>query len=335
MKYVLAALFCLPLASAEAAPAMLGYYYEPASLVSAQAETGVLGGIAADVFSISATGKISGAAPAKLLKLAGSGHMALYATVSNYAGNGFSAAIARAILAPGSIQTTAIAAIAALAGKSYAGINIDFESVPHGLRPQYTGFVQTLAAALHAKGKRLMLSIPAVSADDPNDSWAGAYDQPVLGQYADTLQIMAYDENGPWGTPGPVAGLDWVTACFSYSATIAAPGKLSLGMPAYGYDWNTTKGGGRTVYWAQIPALIAATGAQPHWDSATSSPWFTYTDAHGAAHMVWYENAQSIALKAKLAATANAASVSVWALGLEDPSYWAAISAGFAAAATE
>jgi spore germination protein YaaH len=45
--------------------------------------------------------------------------------------------------------------------------------------------------------------------------------------------------------------------------------------------------------------------------------------------VVWYENAQSISLKATLAASDSVASVSVWALGLEDPSYWQAIAAGF------
>jgi spore germination protein YaaH len=102
-----------------------------------------------------------------------------------------------------------------------------------------------------------------------------------------------------------------------------------MGLPAYGYDWNLTKGGGGTVNWTAIPALIANTGAVPQWDSGSSSPWFSYTAGNGAAHVVWYENAQSIALKAALAEQDAAASVSVWALGLEDAGYWQAVSAGF------
>jgi spore germination protein YaaH len=328
-RYVFAAAFSLLGAHASAAPLALGYYTGAESNASLKAEAGVLGIVAADRFSISADGSLSGTLPAVVFKTASAHGIAVLATVSNYAGNGFSAAIAKAILAPGSAQNAAVANIAKLAAHGYAGINLDFEAVPHKLRPQYTAFAQTLAATLHGTGQVVVLSVPAKTANDPGDSWAGAYDYAALGQIVDTLQVMTYDENGPWGAPGPVAGLDWVTACLGYAESVVAPAKISMGMPAYGYDWNLTKGGGATVNWNAIPALLGKTGAVPQWDAATSSPWFSYSAANGDSHVVWYENAKSIALKAGLAAGQSAASVSVWALGLDDPGYWQAVLAGF------
>ncbi|MEJ0047805.1 MAG: hypothetical protein WDN04_18055 [Rhodospirillales bacterium] len=86
--------------------------------------------------------------------------------------------------------------------------------MPHKERALYTAFVQRLATVLHAAGRTLVLSVPAKTADDPRDSWAGAYDFAALGGIADVLQVMTYDENGTWGPPGPVSGLDWMSACW-------------------------------------------------------------------------------------------------------------------------
>jgi spore germination protein YaaH len=315
---------------ASAAPIALAYYTGAESNASLKAEASTLGIVAADRFSVAADGSLTGHLPGIVFKVAAKYNIAVLATVSNYAGNGFSAAIAKAILAPGAAQTTAVNNIAKLAAHGYAGINLDFEAVPHTLRAEYTAFAQMLATTLHATNQVLVLSVPAKSSDDPNDSWAGAYDYAALGQIVDTLQVMTYDENGPWGAPGPVAGLDWVAACFGYAGSVVPQARLSMGMPAYGYDWNTTSGGGTTVNWNAIPALLKKTGATPQWDVTSSSPWFAYTASNGTAHIVWYENAQSITLKAAYAASQSAASISEWALGLDDPTYWQAVLAGFA-----
>jgi spore germination protein YaaH len=329
MRAFVTALFAATPLAAIAAPAQMAYYEGSGSNTALQAEEGVLNIVAADLFGINAAGAISGKIPANVTAAASANHIALYAVISNYAGNGFKPKIATAILTPGAAQNAAIANMLTIASTT-AGINLDFEAVPHKERALYTAFAQRLATALHAAGRKLVLSIPATTADLPKDSWTGAYDYAALGGIADTLQVMTYDENGPWGAPGPVAGLDWVTACLTYSKSVVPLTRISLGMPAYGYDWNLTAGTGTTVNWNQIPALLTKTGATPQWNAATASPWFSYTASNGASHVVWYENAQSIQLKASLAASSNVASVSVWALGLDDPTYWAAIAAGFA-----
>jgi spore germination protein len=249
-------------------------------------------------------------------------------TVSNYGAHGFDAAIAHAILTPGAAQTKALTAMVA-AAKTHAGLNLDFENVHRADRAAYTAFTQTLAAALHAKNLIEVLSVPAETHDNPNDGWTGAYDFASLAQNADLLQIMTYDENGPWGAPGPVAGLDWVTACIDFAETVMPPSKISMGVPAYGYDWNLTKGSGTAIAYNAIPALIAQTGATPQWDQPSLSPWFTYTAANGASHAVWYENAQSIGMKANFAVTAAIGGISVFALGDDNADFWTAIATGF------
>ena len=134
------------------------------------------------------------------------------------------------------------------------------------------------------------------------------------------MQIMTYDEHGPWGDIGPVSSLPWFKRCLDYALTVMPAHKISIGLPAYGYDWTRAKSGD-TIALKDVPALLARTGATPQWDAASSSPWFTYKDSHNVQHTVWYENAQSLKLKVAYAKS-KGVGVSVWALGLEDSTFW-------------
>ncbi len=314
--------------AARAEPSMLGYYADDTSLPALKAEASILSTAAIDLYDVDINGTVTGALPAAVRAVATPHHIGLLAVVSNYGTNDFDPKIATAILTPGAAQDRAIDGMVRVS-EELTGIDLDFEAVPPGERPHYTAFVARLAHALHLAKRVLMLSVPAVTRDDPTDSWAGAYDYPELGKHADTLQVMTYDENGPWGPPGPVSGLDWMTQCLAYAQSVLPPAKVNLGFPAYGYDWNLTTGSGATVSWTEAAARLTKTGATPRWDDATSSPWFRYKAADGSAHEVWYENARSITLKAELASRKKAAGISVWALGLDSTAMWKAILAGY------
>jgi spore germination protein YaaH len=330
MRWVAMAAACwAPIqASAASSPAIMAYY-TGGSLAPIKAEIGVLTQLPTDSFDVTAAGAIQGTAPTQALALAKAHGIQTFATISNYGVSDFSPAIAHALLnEPAAVNTFVANTIKLLNANGYNGVNIDFEGVPPKDRAAYTSFVGTLVQAAHKAGHSVVLSVPAELKDDPSDSWAGAFDFAALGQTADLLQLMTYDENGPWGPPGPVAGLDWVTASATYAVSVVPPGKISLGMPAYGYDWNLTRGTGVSVAWKDIPALLTSTGAKPQWDRASSSPYFNYTAANGARHVVWYENARSIPLKAHLAVSKGLAGVSVWALGLDNAGFWRALQAG-------
>ena len=318
------ALFIAAVAPAHGAPAVMAYFEGPGSNAALSQFAGNLQSVAADLFDADINGNITGRIPRRLSDLAAKDNLQLLVTVSNYGAHGFDAAVAHAILTPGTVQANAIAGMLA-AAKHHTGLNLDFENVHRGDRAAYTAFAQTLATALHEHGLIEVLSVPAETRDDPKDGWTGAYDFASLGRAADVLQVMTYDENGPWGAPGPVAGLDWVKACIDFADSVVPRAKISMGVPAYGYDWNLSKGGGAAIAYNAVPALLAQTGATPQWDQGSSSPWFSYTARNGSLHVVWYENNRSIALKAALAATTEISGVSMFALGDDDADFWTAL----------
>lgn len=282
-----------------------------------------------DTFAVDIHGTIKGTAPAQALQFAKSKDIATYATVSNFDAIGFDAKIAHAILNDSKSRSRAISQMLKLVRQwGYRGINIDLESIDRADRKAFTLFVRDVAQKMRAAGYLTVVSVPAELKDDPQDSWTGAFDFAALGQSADILQVMTYDQHGPWSAPGPVAGLNWVEPCIAYSVSVVAPSKLSLGIPAYGYDWNLTAKTGGQVFWKDIPALIAKSRAAPRWDSTSSSPFFNYQAADGSSHVVWYEDERSIPLKSALAATYKLAGVSVFALGYDDLNFWQALHAG-------
>ena len=282
-----------------------------------------------DLCSVDEKGVVSGAVPQSDLAFARSKGMTAFATVSNYAGSDFNAGLAHSILTtPAYTQTFIAGMLAKLKLGQYRGINIDFESITATDRAAYTAFVQAVAQKMKAAGYLTMVSVPAKQVDDPANSWDGAFDYKALGAAADVLQVMTYDENGPWGAPGPVAGLDWVELCIKFAVSQVAPEKINMGIPAFGYDWDLVdKTKSTQITWADFSEkLVNLDPSEVEWDTASSSPHYAYHNA-SHAHVVWGENERSLGLKVKLVTKYHLAGVSVYALGMEDETFWQVIRA--------
>jgi spore germination protein YaaH len=218
-------------------------------------------------------------------------------------------------------------------GGGWEGINVDFENLYPGDRDAFSLFIHDLAGALHEKGLKLLISVPAKSSDDPADDWSWPFDYPALGADADLIQLMTYDEHGPWSGPGSVAGYDWMESCVQYAASVIDPAKLLIGLPAYGYDWNLADPDKNTGFaWKESAAILARTGAAPIWDDRTKSVHIAYTNSigtsDGAPHVAWFEIPAGISAKTALVGQYRLAGFSMWVLGNEDLSFWQAVSAG-------
>ncbi|HET7176147.1 MAG TPA: glycosyl hydrolase family 18 protein [Gammaproteobacteria bacterium] len=309
---------------------ILGYYTgDTTSAASATSASVPVTAVSMDVIDVDADGSLTGALPVSLMDSVTNLKRTSYAVISNFGATDFDPALAHSAMVTNRAAT--ISSIATLAQtQGLKGINIDFEGLDVSDRDNYSTFITDLAQALHAEGSTLMLSVPAKSADDPNDTWAWPYDYQALAPQADLIQVMTYDENVPGGAPGPVDGSDWMQACLKYAATQIPADKVLLGLPAYGYDYDTTAGTGTSVAWKDIPALLQSTGATAQWDGTTNSPFFDYTDSKGDTHEVWYEDTRSIQLKSSYAVSLGLEGVSMWALGDEDASFWTAVEAGLA-----
>ena len=164
--------------------------------------------------------------------------------------------------------------------EDYAGFDLDLENVDPGDRAALSAFVDRAASALHEHNKMLALALPAKDRD-VTVGWAGAYDYTSLGASADLVTIMAYEYSGPFSGPGSVAPYDWVGRVLAFVRTRMPPEKVVLGLAWYGYDWNTTSGGTRSLSYPQALALAEQVGASLDLDPVTRSSTFGYENLAG------------------------------------------------------
>ncbi|HEX2951883.1 MAG TPA: glycosyl hydrolase family 18 protein [Armatimonadota bacterium] len=307
---------------------VLGYFTgSAASMTSATSASTPITAVSIDVITVAADGSLSGTLPADLLASNQVNGKMSYACISNFGTTDFDPTIAHgALVTNRAITLQNIIALAKTA--NLAGINIDFEGIYPADRNAYTSFINDLAAQLHAIHSNLMLSVPAKTADSANDTWTWPYDYAAFGNSADLIQVMTYDEHYSSGSPGPVAGSDWMLASLQYAVTQIPANKILLGLPAYGYDWNLTAGSATSVAFKDIPALLASTGAIPQWDAQTNSAHIAYTASDSSVHQVWYETVQGLQVKAQFAKNLDLGGISMWALGDEDTNFWNAVTAG-------
>lgn len=320
-------------------PAILGYYvkYYSTDMNSYNSlshyTASYINQISTATYSVAANGTITGATPTEGVQLALNSKDQAFACLQNTVNGAFSSSLAHTIITDPALRAAFIqSTLNLLKTYGYTGANMDFEDMPAADRPYYNTLIQEMSVALHDAGYKLVVSVPGKTSDSPTAAWSGTFEYAALGRYADAIQLMTYDQNGPWGAPGPVSGLPWVENVVKYAVTQIPAAKVMIGLPAYGYDWNTTTNTGhKAVMWKSVPNLIATTGAVPQYDAVQQSPWFTYTAAaDGSKHTVWYENSTSIAAKSALVKKYGLAGVSVWRLGMEDESFWKAVQTGMA-----
>jgi spore germination protein YaaH len=194
-------------------------------------------------------------------------------------------------------------------------------------RSYYTTFVQELYNLIKPLGYTMTLAVPAKTSDAPNSAWDGAYDYAALSKYADQVEIMAYDEHYPGGTPGAVASIGWVENVIKYATTVIPSTKIILGVAAYGYDWSGTTTKSYSIN--GMYNLASANNATVKWDSVSQTPYFNFTDSLGVAHSAWFENNQSVGYKLDLVNSYNLGGIGIWRLGLENTDYWTTIKTKF------
>ena len=251
-----------------------------------------------------------------------------------------------------SLNTPAMAALLGDAGKRaahvkmltdlvtthrYDGIDLDYEAMNFGgtrasrraVRAGFVTLVAELNTALNAKGKLLSVTVgPRTRADDPD--WL-VFDYAGIAAAADRVRIMTYDRHWRGGRPGAVAPLDWVEKVLTYAVTAIPAGKIEAGVPLYGYDWpadpTQPDGYGKAAALSQAGAerLRGRHDVPRQWSGAAAAPSFTYIDAKGIQHQVWYNDAESTKAKIALIDKYGLRGLAFWAVGAEDTGHWTAV----------
>ena len=204
------------------------------------------------------------------------------------------------------------------------GINIDFENMRKDDKDLYSRFIIELEPRMKELG--LVLSVD-VTAPDGSDTWSLCFDRHVIGDVADYIIFMAYDEYGESSTKaGTTAGYDWVELGIKkfLETEEVAPEKLILAVPLYTRLWTEDSSGKVTkksvVSMKDIDDTIPS-NVERKWDDKLKQYYVEYKDGNNVKKM-WIEDIKSLKEKASLITNYKLGGIASWEKGMETDEVW-------------
>ncbi|ASA24138.1 glycosyl hydrolase [Paenibacillus donghaensis] len=207
------------------------------------------------------------------------------------------------------------------------GINIDFENVYTKDGGNVTQFMRELKPM--AQAKNLIVSID-VTPKSKSEMWSLFLDRRALGEVADFLMVMAYDEH--WAASpvaGSVASLSWVEQSISriIEEDDVPPEKLILGIPLYTRIWTEAEEKGKTkvsskaVSMNAVEEIITEKKLKPTFDEEAGQNYVEYKE-DGSLRRIWIEDEVSLKARVELAKSFGLGGLASWTRSFGNPSAW-------------
>lgn len=222
----------------------------------------------------------------------------------------------------------------------FTGVNIDFETTGETnekMRQNLTDFMAKLRQHLDERYNNVQLSIDMYAGAAANQQLWNVAD---IAEHVDYIVVMAYDfHRSSSSVAGPVAplfgGKDlWDGDINNYLQAfleIVPSEKILLGIPFYGYEWQTTSresqshtfpDTGSTASYERVQELLEQQeelDVREHWSEEALSPYISYEE-DGEIFVIYYENSRSISYKLDYVNQLDLGGVAIWALGYEGDS---------------
>ena len=170
-----------------------------------------------------------------------------------------------------------------------------------------------------------------VTAPDGSEEWSMCYDRHTIGEIADYIVFMAYDQHGESAVEsGTDAGYNWVEA--NINKFLGQEGveaeKIILGIPFYTRIWEEDSNGnliGKSARFMKDIDDIVPEDAPRVWIDELKQYYIEYTE-NGITYKVWNEDEESIKAKLSLVEQYNLAGAAYWEKDREPDTIWSMIS---------
>ena len=205
------------------------------------------------------------------------------------------------------------------------GINIDFEKIYEADKDKYSRFIIELVPRMKEIG--IVTSVD-VTAPDGAPNWSMCYDRNIIGDVADYLIFMGYDQYGQSSTkPGTTAGYNWVETSLKKIIDYdqVPTDKIILGMPLYTRQWTVNQDGGivsRDV--VSMMNVKIPNNVEKQWDDELKQYYIEYKSGKNTVKM-WIEDGTSISAKVSLVTKYQLGGTSCWRKDMETSNIWTII----------
>ena len=205
------------------------------------------------------------------------------------------------------------------------GINVDFENMYEEDKDKFSRFIIELMPRMQEMG--IVVSVD-VTAPDGAPNWSLCYDRNVIGDVADYLVFMAYDQYGTSSTKaGTTAGFNWVETnlkkIIEYDEVDTE--KIILGLPLYTRQWTIASDGtikSRTV--VNMVNTKIPNNVEKQWKDDLKQYYIEYKSGKNTIKM-WIEDGTSIKEKVSLVTKYNLGGTSCWRKDMETSNIWTII----------
>lgn len=194
----------------------------------------------------------------------------------------------------------------------FAGIVIDFKSIPDSAVDSYIVFVEELRQ-LFAKSR---LQVNAVL-----PAYESRIDVGDLAAAADKVVLLTYDDHWEGGTAGPLAPQGWFENQLDERFRTVDGGRLVVAFGSYAVDWSDA-GMARRLPVSAAWDLAAEAGAEIRFDQTVLNPTFAYQDEAQRRHAVWMLDGVTAFNQIGAALAMAPGGIALWRLGTEDPTVW-------------
>ena len=205
------------------------------------------------------------------------------------------------------------------------GINIDFENMYEADKDKFSRFIIELMPRMMEMG--MVVSVD-VTAPDGGANWSLCYDRNVIGDVADYLVFMAYDQYGLASSkPGTTAGLNWIETSLKkiieYDEVDTE--KIILGIPFYTRQWVIAQDG--TVKSKNVVNMMnikIPNNVEKQWNEDLKQYYIEYKSGKDTIKM-WIEDGTSIKEKVSLVTKYKLGGTSCWRKDMETSNVWTII----------
>lgn len=218
----------------------------------------------------------------------------------------------------------------------FSDLNVDIEDLTDesaASRDSFTEFIRIVAGKLSEKN--ITLTVEASPTEMIRNR---LIDVEEISRYADHIVVMGYDYHyagsvvtgpvGPLGGAHVNAEYDVQTAV-QLMQKIMPNGKIILGIPLYGYEWETlgesprmavVPGSGKVASDRRIEQILRdCTMCNLHWDSEAMESYLIFKDDESEIwHQIFYPDIRAMKAKVEFSKMNMLGGVALWALGYED-----------------
>ena len=204
------------------------------------------------------------------------------------------------------------------------GINIDFENMKQEDKDMYSRFIIELTPRIKSMG--LVVSVD-VTAPDGSETWSLCFDRHVIGDVADYIVFMAYDQYGASSNKsGTTAGYNWVELSLKkfLNTEEIESNKIILAIPLYTRLWTENAQGEivktSTVSIKNIDNVIP-NNVEKQWDEDLKQYYIEYKEGSNIKKM-WIEDEKSLKEKIALVNNYQLGGVASWVKDMETENFW-------------